>query len=249
MNKVLGAVALHYGKEYFYASLSSFSDHVDEVVVFYTQTPSHGTLTPMKCPDKRDDLKRIADMFNCTWIDVSGVFAENRHRKLYEDYAVKNGFDQILIVDSDEIHVTDRIPSLLEEARRTGAKYVGVNGSNWLTPWRSFNEYVTDGFSPIRVINVKGSGGDFISEGFIYHMGYCISNALMEYKISCHGHISDFRRNHNWIKEKWHGYVKGETRYLHPATDDYWVETQELDKKTLPFVLKEHKNYNLKRVL
>ena len=244
MSKVLGACILHYGKEYFKESLASIKDHVDEIVVFYTANPSHGTTTNKVCPDTRDELRAIADQFNCTWFEIENVIAENMHRKKYIDYAKRKNYDQILIVDSDEIHVSEEVPALLEAASKSEFSNIGVAGSQWVTLWKSFNEYVTDGFAPIRVINMnKKSGQEFIAEGFIYHMGYCISDELMEYKISCHGHRADFEKNRGWLAEKWHGYKKGETKYLHPATEAYWIETNDFDKTTLPQLLKDHPNY------
>jgi hypothetical protein len=250
MSKVLGAVILHYGKDYFWHSLKSIVDHVDEIVVFYTAKPSHGTSTDKKNPDTMEELKAIADHFNCTWIQGQPVIAENRHRQQYVDYGRKNGFDQILIVDSDEVHISERIPELLEAARNESVMNICVKGSQWLTPWRSFNEYVTDGFAPVRVLNLKKAGGEaHVDKGFIYHMGYCISDELMEYKISCHGHRGDFEKNRGWLNDKWHGYIKGVTKYLHPATEAYWIETKPLDKTTLPQILKDHPNFNKDRVL
>ena len=247
--KVLGAVIAHYGKSYFEASLKSIVDHVDEIVVFYTPTPSHGTITGARCPDTREEMRAIADKFNCTWFETSRVTAENKHRQKYIDYGNNNGYDQILIVDTDEIHISEEIPELLKCAHETNVSRVGVMGSQWLTPWRSFNEYVTDGFAPIRVLNLRHPDGEkHIDKGFIYHMGYCIKDELMEYKISCHGHRADFENNSSWLNKKWKGYKKGESKYLHPATEAYWIETEYLDKTTLPQVLKDHPNYNLDRV-
>ena len=244
--KVLGAVIIHYGKDYFKQSLASIVDHVDEIVVFYTNTPSHGTLTRLQCPDTRDELRAIADQFKCTWVEVSHIGQENQHRQQYINYAVKNGFDQILIVDSDEIHVSEKIPEMLEAANNEPFKRVGVRGSQWLTLYRSFNDYVTDGFAPIRVINVnKPDGESFIDKGFIYHMGYCITDQLMEYKISCHGHRADFQKNNSWLTNKWHNFKSGVTQYLHPATEAYWIDAHPFDKNTLPQLLIDHPYFNL----
>jgi hypothetical protein len=247
--KVLGAVALHYGKDYLWHALNSIKDHVDEIVIYYTSEPSYGHRENIKCPDSRDELKAITDQFSCTWQEISQVGQENKHREHYIKYAEKRGYDQILIVDSDEIHVNTKIPKLLESAWETNVKRVGVNGDCWVTLWRSFNEYVQDGFAPVRVINVNQIDGQKnVSEGFIYHMGYSITNEMMEYKISCHGHAADFQKNKGWLRDKWHGYQKGVTQKLHPATDAYWIETKDFDKETLPESMKDHPFYNLDRI-
>jgi len=248
--KVLGAVCLHYGKEYFDQALKSIIDHVDEVVIYYSERPTHGTKTNMICPDTRSELKGIADKYNCTWFDINGIGAENSHRQKYINYGSNKGYDQILIIDSDEVHVSSEIPDMLLEARKHNVNRVGIAGSQWLTPWKSFNEYVTDGFAPVRVINLKKPEGQVsIAKGFIYHMGYCISDNLMEYKISCHGHRADFEKNKNWFTDKWLNYKKGITKYLHPATESYWIETQDFDKNTMPSYLKDHPYYGLDKIV
>jgi len=247
--RVLGAVCLHYGKDYFEQSLASIVDHVEEIVVFYSSVPSHGTKTNMVCPDSRSELRIIADKFNCTWQEISGIGAENHHRQQYINYGKSKGYDQILIIDSDEIHISSEIPEMLRCAGEQNVKRIGIDGSRWVTLWKSFNEYVTDGFAPVRVINLKKPDGEVsIKKGFIYHMGYCISDKLMEYKISCHGHRADFENNSSWLNEKWKGYKKGETKYLHPATEAYWIETEPFDKTTLPQILKDHQFYNLEKI-
>ena len=247
--KVLGGMILHYGKEYLREVLASIADHVDEIVIFYTPTPSHGTSTRVQCPDTREELRAIADEFNCTWSEIGRIGQENHHRHQYIDYAIKFGYDQILVVDSDEVHVSELIPEMLDAAYEQEFKQVGIRGSQWLTPYRSFNDYVTDGFAPIRVINVnKPEGTNYIEKGFIYHMGYCISDKLMEYKISCHGHRADFENNKRWLADKWHGFKAGVTQYMHPATEAYWIDSAPLDKTKLPQLLKDHPNYNLDRV-
>lgn len=247
MNKVLGAVCLHYGKDYLLQALLSIKDHVDEIALFYSAKPSHGTATKLPCPDTREELRAIADQVGATWIEINQVTQENQHRIQYERYGAKHGYDQILIVDSDEIFTN--VPAMLAAAREKKARRIGVAGSQWVTLWRSFNEYVTDGFAPIRVLNLKEPEGEaVIDQGFIYHMGYCIPDKLMEYKVSCHGHRADFLRNRNWLRDKWHGYEQGKTNYLHPATEAYWQETKPFDKATLPQVLKDHPYYHLDRI-
>ena len=112
-------------------------------------------------------------------------------------------------------------------------------GSQWVTFWKSLDEYVTDGFAPVRLFNLKNDlmKGEHIAKGFIYHMGYCISDGLMRYKISCHGHRADFDRNSQWFENKWLKYQKGVTKFLHPATEAYWQEARQVDFE-LPEILK-----------
>jgi hypothetical protein len=239
--KVLAFTVLHYGKEWLRQSIESVKDSVDEHLILYTERPSFGYSTSLDNPDSRDELRAIATGYDhVTWRDVKGIIQEHVHRDRVFDYARVNGYDIVLVLDYDEVWEPSKVNEAIDYAYNSKAGRFGVKGSQWITFWKSLNEYVTDGFAPIRLFNMHNHLGteELIDKGFIYHMGYCISDDLMKYKISCHGHKADFERNKNWFENKWLGYKKGITKYLHPATDAYWVETNEF-KGTLPDLLKK----------
>jgi len=229
--KVLAYTPLHYGKQYLKQVIESVKDHVDEHLILYTEKPSYGHASNLQNPDSKQELKSICDEFeHVTWLDVTAN-QENAHRQQAFNYARGRGVKIVLAVDSDEIWNPDYLQSAINKANLGKSYQYGVNGNNWVTFWKSTFEYVQDGFYPIRLFNLANSpgsqeviGGDGI---WIYHMGYCISDELMQYKLSCHGHKSEIPTN--WFKDKWLGYVKGETKYLHPATDAYWIETKNTD--------------------
>jgi hypothetical protein len=244
--KTLAFTVCHYGSEYLQYAIESVKDHVDNHLIVYTEKPSFGHTTTLANPDTRDDIKAIADQYDhIIWHDVVNVFQENQHRQKGLNYAKKNGFDIMLVVDYDEIWDSSRVQEAIDYAYQSNNGHFCVKGSQWVTLWKSFNEYVTDGFAPVRLFNVNNNINDseHIDKGFIYHMGYCISDELMRYKISCHGHKDDFTRNNKWFENKWVNYRSGVTRFLHPATDAYWQDAQPFDKTKLPELLKIHPNY------
>ena len=244
--KVLAFTVLHYGKEYLKYSIESVRNSVDAHYIAYTALPSFGYTTHLKNPDTREELKAICDQFaHVIWDDVQGINQENAHRQKAIDYARNNGFDIILVVDYDEVWKPELVNEAIEAAYNSKAGNFLVSGNRWVTLWKSFNEYVTDGFAPVRLFNLKNNlmQPETIEKGFIYHMGYCISDELMAYKISCHGHRADFVRNNAWFEHKWKNYQRGITKHLHPATDAYWYETNDFDKTHLPDILKAHPYY------
>ena len=246
--KVLAYTAIHYGKEYLKEAIEAVKEHVDIHLLTYTSIPSYGFTTDMVNPDSEQELRVISDQFDHTeFINITGrAKAENVHRQIAIDYAKANNYDIVLVVDSDEVWDTGKVKEAIDYAYNSKNGRFGIRGSQWVTLWQSFNEFVTDGFAPIRLFNLHNdiNKEELIEKGFIYHMGYCISNEMMEYKISCHGHKADFDRNKSWYQYKWLGYKRGETKFLHPATEAYWRETEDFDKTKLPEVLKNHVNYN-----
>lgn len=245
--KVLAYTALHYGKEYLKEAIQSVKDNVDCHLITYTAIPSYGYTTDMTNPDSSQELRDISKSFDHTiFMDITfRARAENVHRKIAIDYAKTKDYDIVLVVDYDEIWEPSKVQEAIDYAYNSKNGRFGIRGSRWVTLWQSFNEYVTDGFAPIRLLNLHNdlNKEELIEKGFIYHMGYCISDEMMEYKISCHGHKNDFLNNKRWYENKWLNYKRGETEFLHPATEAYWKETQPFDKNTLPDVLKQHPNF------
>jgi len=52
--KVIAYYILHYGHEYINYSMRSIYNHVDEIIILYSEHPSHGTLTALQNPDSRE---------------------------------------------------------------------------------------------------------------------------------------------------------------------------------------------------
>lgn len=247
--KVLAFTVLHYGKEYLRESIESVKNNVDEHLIVYSSSPTFGYSSSLTNPDSEEELKSICYEFShVTWMDITArnVRQENIHRQVAADYGNKHGFDIVLVIDSDEVWIPERVKEAIDHAYNSENGHFCVMGSQWVTLWKSFNEYVTDGFAPVRLFNLHNDlmKGEHIAKGFIYHLGYCISDTLMEYKISCHGHKADFEKNKNWHDKKWINYKTGQTKFLHPATEAYWQEAKPFDRTTLPDLLKNHPNYS-----
>ena len=243
--KVAAYTCLHYGKEYLGYAIKGFIDHVDKYIVVYSPEPSHGTATNIPCPDTEEELKAIAEKEagdKLEWVRVTGVHQENAHRQLAFQF-VDSSFDLMAVVDYDEVWSPKKFKEACSYAMECQARNVGVNGISWVTLWKSFNEYVTDGFAPIRFHNLRAKNNyqNLDCRGEIYHFGYCISDEIMNYKKQIHGH-QDWKPF--WYNDIWLNYKKGETTHLHPCTNSYWVETQEFDKARLPKFMREHPRYS-----
>lgn len=237
--KKLAYSPILYGSEYLEKAIKSVSDVVDEHLILYTNRPSYGHAGNLSNPDSKQDILNICNKFNHVIFHEVNVNGEGNHRKLAFNYANQNNYDIVLAVDYDEIWDTNMARKAINMAYEGNSYQYGVAGTQWVTFWKSLNEYVTDGFYPIRLFNLRNKIGtqEILHDNniWIYHMGYCISDELMEYKLSCHGHKSEIPRD--WINNKWYGYQKGVTKYLHPATDAYWIEAKDRDFE-LPNILK-----------
>ena len=224
--------------------MESIRENVDHIIVLYSSTPTYGFSGQLPNPDSKEDIQKICDYFNAELIDITDqkVSRENVHRELAFKYAYNNKYDIVVAVDYDE--VWENLDEAIDYATNGSVFQYGIRGDQWVTLWKSFNEYVTDGFSPIRLFNLHKKKGteELIYKGKIYHFGYAISDDLMRYKLSTHGHKAEIENT--WFKDKWIGYEKGVTKYLHPATDAYWIETNPFDKTELPEFMKTHPKYN-----
>jgi hypothetical protein len=241
--KTLAYIPLHYGREYLEACIKSIDNHVDKILILYTEQPSYGQNRGLKNPESKQELLNIVSTASnkIEWVEISAS-QENKHREMVFRYS--NGYDLIMAVDADEIF-TD-VEEMKEAAFKTGARHINVAGSQWQHFWRSFNEVHRDGFAPTRFHVVNNTTDNAtIHCGQIYHMGYAQSEELTRYKISVHGHKSI---PGSWFNDKWLTYVKGTTKLLHPDSQTVWIETEPFDKSTLPQTLKDHKYYSLDKI-
>ena len=58
--KVLAYIPILYGEEYLDACIKSIDDHVEKIVILYTDRPSYGHFSQAQCPETEDQLKEIA---------------------------------------------------------------------------------------------------------------------------------------------------------------------------------------------
>lgn len=241
--KTLAYFPILYGSEYLGYSMASIVDHVDHIAVFYSSLPTYGHKGSIANPDTKEDIQEICDQFGAELIDITShhINAENKHRAIPFTYARKQGYDIVLAVDYDE--VWQDVDKAIEAAKNGSTYSYQIAGSRWYHFWKSFDEVNRDGFAPHRLFNLKYTSGtsSMLEVGTIYHFGYAISDQLLEYKLSCHGHKSEIPIE--WKMNKWYNYQKGETTHLHPASNDVWIETEYFDKKKLPEFMKTHPMY------
>jgi hypothetical protein len=243
--KVSAYYPIHYGKEYLEASIKSIRDHVDEILILYTDHPSYGKGTNLPNPDSKEEIRAIvennANAF--TWVNIKVSHQENLHRDQWRKYL--GNADLVLAVDADEIW--DDLDIAIKDAYDSKVKNVNVAGSQWKHFWRSFNECHQDGFAPTRFHNKRYTqDSGVIQSGKVYHMGYAQSEAITEYKISCHGHKSIPTR---WFNDKWLTYRKGNTTHLHPDSQTVWIETNDFERNEMPQVLKDHPYFNVAKIV
>lgn len=251
---VLAYIPLHYGKEYLATTIKSIEDHVDRILIIYTGKPSYGFGTLQGCPETEDELQEIAfdTSSKILWHRVNcgdgteQIRRENQHREIAFRFA--NGSDDlILAIDSDEVWDPRNLGETLEQARKTDARYIGIDG--FVNFWRDFDHVVIDWFHPVRLHNLKSNRRHQKDiKGTIYHFGYCQSKEIMRYKFEVHGHKSEIFPNYLENKfYKWTHVGCGVTQ-LHPASRDIWPDAEPYDKSQLPEILKKHPNFDKKLI-
>lgn len=232
--KVLGYIALHYGAEYLQASIESYNNLVDKIIILYAEKPSYGHDGGIQCPETEQQLKDI--VFSATdkaeWVKVEPR-NEGEHRSNIWKYA--DGYDLILTADSDEVFKPDELEQAVKYCIDNPYTRYGVDG--FINFWKSFNLVCLDGFRPVRFYK-HGQVSQSEVKCTVYHFGYAQKVETLKYKFSCHGHKPELREN--WIDEV---YLKDGLTDLHPVSLGLWNAVP-FDKNTLPEFLKSHPNFN-----
>lgn len=242
--KVLGFTSILYGKEYFRESLLSIRDHVDKMYIAYTQTPSHGIKSLLKCPDKEEELYATAKEVlgdKLIWESFLGFEAEAQHRDMRYKHA--EDMDMIISIDPDEVY--QGVPKAIEFMMNQDCRYGGING--YINLWRSFDFYNRDGFRPIRFERpfVDNHLQNLEVPLTVYHFSTCQSEATLRYKMQVFGHAAEVDKDYlnskyyTWTPER-----RDKVTHLHPASQDIWIKAEDFDKTLMPDYLKSHPNYN-----
>lgn len=240
--RTLGFLTIHYGREYLKESLLSIINHVDKVLVAYTETPSHGFSTTDICPDTKEEIKTICEQVlgdKLIWNEnIYG--AENQHRQMAHNYS--EGYDLILTIDADEVFEPKEIQNALDYAIKNDAQYYGIKG--YINFWRSFNWACYDGFRPIRIENLHNKNGIQNHECplTIYHFSTAQSEPVMRYKYKIFGHASEIKTD--WLNKTHYGWTpKNNFGDLHPVSINLWNAVP-YAKHNMPEFLKQHPNFN-----
>lgn len=251
MNKdirVIGYVPLLYGKTYLKAALTSMINHVDKMVILYTDKPSYGHGTSMICPDTEYELKKIA-MQVCgdklIWDQVN-VGTEGDHRGLIYKYT--KGYDLVLAGDADEVFDEEDLEKALQEAYMSDKALFGLAG--YINHFRSFSWACYDSYTPIRIINlhnplrVNNAANEAVVKCRVWHFSTAQPVELMHYKMAIHGHKDELRKN--WLQEVFLGWdpnIPEKNIDLHSVARGLWNATP-YDKSQMPAILKDHPFYD-----
>ena len=246
--KTAAYMPLHYGKDYLGYAIKSIIDQIDKMIVLYTARPSYGHVSG-KCPEGEEELRQIAEEASggkLEWIKIRHTHMEGDHRN--QAFRHVAGFDILAVIDSDEIWDPKAFEAALEYARNSAAFEIGANHQGWYHFWRSFNEYCSDGFCPIRFHNLKNmrKTQDINCPSKVYHFGYAQTRVITDYKWACHGHQDELRSN--WFDEIFYGYQKGITKGLHPVSLQIWHEPTDFDRHDLPEFMHSHPFFNLEKI-
>lgn len=239
--KVICYSPLHYGKEYLRESLMSVISLVDKIVIVYSETPSYGHGTDVACPESEMELFNIAmEVCGDKLVWRKEKFSnEGEHRGFIYNFTEE--FDIVLAIDADEVFHTEELKKAIDLAYAGDKRYYGIAG--YLNFWRSFNNVLTDGFTPIRLTNLHNKSGEGVVPCTIYHFSCAQSEKIIRYKYEIHGHKNEIRLN--WLEEIYFGWsLENNLKFLHPTSLDIWGQVQPFDKNTLPDSLKQHPNFN-----
>lgn len=235
--RVLAYYPLHYGAEYLEASIQSIYSQVEKIIILYSPNPSFGFHSEIRCPESEEQLKAIALKFDkVEWIRVDAN-SEHSHRGAIKQYS--EGYDLLLAVDADEVWLPESLTDCLDTAYH--GEFGRYNVLGFIHFWKSFGYIVADSFAPGRIYNLhKDQSKETAIWGRVYHFGYAQSQAIMDYKMSIHGHRSEIRREWPELYRNW----TPESKDLHPTSYGVWPQAMAFDKNQLPEFLKQHPNFS-----
>ena len=239
-SKVIAYCPLFYGAEYLEEAIQSVAPFVDKIIILYTDKPSYGFGTDVRCPEPESLLMGIAIGASDKVEWVKGEWGmEGEHRGAIYNYS--DGYDIVLAFDADEVFNQEDLPKAIETVYSGTARYYGVEG--YINFWKTFDWEVKDFFRPIRFTNLNNTWGEAEVHQTIYHFSCCQSDMIMNFKYLVHGHKNEI--SDSWLKDKYYAWTpENRVQFLHPSSQQIWGDAFPFDKTTLPDSLKQHPNYN-----
>jgi hypothetical protein len=252
--KIHSLTILHYGADYLPYAIRSVYPLVDECHVFYTPTPSHGHQTDTPPIETKNELMQAA--FACDpdnkvrWYDMLGVNQEGIQRDLALQTVQGAGAELVLVLDYDEIWAQDTLALFLSEVWERGG--TRNNLVNMIHFWRSFNWACYDEGWPVRIIDLRYSSGTHYlptQVARVFHFGYAVRDAIMQYKWEIHGHKNEMRLG--WLDNIWPTWPPPDN--CHPTNGrnergkPFWTP-KPFDKSLLPEFMQEHPFYDLDKI-
>lgn len=239
--RVIGYIPLYYGAEYLEACIQSMAPYVEKIIIVYTDKPSQGHATHLRCPETEEQLQSIAFAASDKIEWHKGNFCyEAEHR----DYILNHceGYDLIFTLDADEIVEPSDIEHALKLAYESDKRHIGFAG--FINFWRSFSWACHDSFIPYRIVNLRNAkdAGTGQVDCRVYHFSTAQAIETVRFKWGVSGHKDELRKG--WIDKIYLGWTpENGLKDLHPVAIGLWNATP-FDKNTLPEVLKRHVNFN-----
>lgn len=247
--KVIGYVALHYGKDYLGYAIKSMYGCCDEILILYSESSSHGSRTNATCPDTMEELVSIVEEVDvdekCKW-RTGHWTQENQQRNFAHDYAKSKGYDILVCTDADEVW---RSEELLWELIMLTFERKANKCLVWMRHlWRSFDWICDDPMRQERIHYLGGDAGDLIYApnpiNQVWHFGYARKPSDIKYKISIHGHSAEWLQpKEKWFADKFMPFPP--TDNVHPVCENVW-HPKPFAKEELPEIMKSHPWYNTK---
>ena len=224
---IVASIALHYGADYLSHAIRSIIDDVDEVIVLYSATGSHGHRTSIPCPDSRDDLYAIAHEAagaKLRWFDGNWTHEGQQRDSIFEIAPVA---DVIVVVDADELWPPGLLAMAIKATSTWRRREIRMPMAHL---WRSMKQAILhDPACPVRLIypQVREGAETFtpdpslpILERSIIHGGYAQRSEIVKYKLLTHGHRNEFRRDVDWFNDIFMNPLR--TTDLHPVGSTAW---------------------------
>lgn len=243
--KIASLTIVHYGCDFLRWSIRSVASQVDEIVVLYSDKPSHGQSTSLICHDTEAALRAEAEAgagdAPLKWIS-SRWASEGAHRDALWEHT---DAELIVIVDADEFWPEDYLAHAIAYAKNSGARNFLVRMIHF---WRSFGWVCRDAMMPVRIMRRSGSGDDFVPnpEGDwspIYHFGYARKPGDILYKLSIHGHRAEWKKG--WFEGTFMKWPPGND--LHPTCDSTWG-AEPFDREKFPAELRDHPYFDMEPI-
>lgn len=237
---IVAYTALHYGVEYLEYAIRSVINSVDEYVVLYSASGSHGHTAAEPCPDTRHDLMhaaRRAAGYKLRWIDGNWTHEGQQRDAIYRHAA---SADVVLTLDADEVWASGLAQAAIDYAIDEDVHDLRVPMVHY---WRSFHRAVLhDPAFPVRVVNRRGQHVRTLppDNGVINHFGYAQNPEVVRYKLQTHGHKNEFRRDCDWYSDV---FLANRQVDCHPVGSEYWNPEPVNPLDYMPDWMQSHPNF------
>ncbi len=237
---------LHYGLDYLEYAIKSLSNQVDDFFVLYTDVPSQGFGTDIKCPDTEEELYRAA---------LNGVSGNHERLKWIKGRWCHQGehcnaiwpfvkdYQWVVRFDADEIMPDGIVEKMIGQMKDLPNSTYQVQFIHF---WKSFNWVCRDCQTPVRFFKMSGDWNgpqkildSKIDDERVLHYGYCQKTKYIIYKSQVTDHRPEYKPT--WFEDVW---VANRRTDCHPVCNGMW-NAEPFDKTKLPETLKSHPYYGV----